>query len=118
MREGTDVHKPDTLRLGFATPRRWLEDGKSIRVERAPTAFGSVSLKLESQLAAGKVLADVELPRRDKPAKTLLRIRVPEGWEVSSVQGPNGRLAVDPVGTIDLSGLKGRVNLVCLTRKK
>src|SRR5207249_1602285 len=34
--------RPDTLRLLFATPRRWLEDGKTIVVERAPTAFGPV----------------------------------------------------------------------------
>ena len=30
--------KPETLRLFFATPKRWLEDGKKIKIERAPTA--------------------------------------------------------------------------------
>jgi hypothetical protein len=49
--------EPETLRLLFATPRRWLEDGKAITVERAPTAFGPVSIKVQSQLSQGEVLA-------------------------------------------------------------
>ena len=107
-----DDGRPETLRLGFATPRRWLEDGKSIRLERAPTAFGPVSVKLESRLAEGKVLAEVDLPQRNAPTRALLRARVPEGWEVVGVQGPNGRLDADRSGTADLSALKGKVSLV------
>jgi len=113
-----DDGKPETLRLGFATPRRWLEDGKAIRIERAPTAFGPVSVRLESRLAEGKVLAEVDLPQRNPPVRALLRARVPEGWEVVGVQGPTGRLSADPSGTVDLSALKGRVSLAFLTRKK
>src|SRR5437899_4229338 len=30
---------PETLRLFFATPRRWMQDGRRIRMDRAPTAF-------------------------------------------------------------------------------
>ena len=113
-----DDGKPETLRLAFATPQRWLEDGKTIKVERAPTAFGPVSVKLESRLAEGKVLAEVDLPERNPPRKALLRARLPEGWEVVGVQGPNGRLSADPSGTVDLSALKGKVSLAFLTRKK
>ena len=43
-----DDGKPDTLRLLFATPKRWLEDGETIQVERAPTAFGPVSVRMDS----------------------------------------------------------------------
>ena len=32
----------ETLVLGQATPRRWLEDGKRIEVKRAPTWFGNI----------------------------------------------------------------------------
>ena len=39
-----DDGRADTLRLCFATPRRWLEDGQEIVVERAPTQFGDVSI--------------------------------------------------------------------------
>ena len=113
-----DDGKPETLRLAFATPRRWLEDGKTIKVERAPTAFGPVSVKLESRLAEGKVMAEVDLPQRNPPRKTLLRARLPAGWEVVSVRGPNGPLAADVSGAVDLSALKGKVSLVFMARKK
>ncbi len=113
-----DDGKPETLRLAFATPKRWLEDRKTIKVERAPTAFGPVSVRLESRLAEGKVLAEVDLPERNPPRKTFLRARLPEGWEVVGVQGPNGRLSADRAGTVDLSALKGKVSVVFMARKK
>src|SRR5204863_9758156 len=70
--------KPETLRLLFGTPRRWLEDGKSITVERAPTAFGPVSMRMESKLGQGEVVAEVGLPTRNAAKTILLRARVPE----------------------------------------
>ena len=106
-----DDGRPETLRLCFATPRRWLEDGKAIAVERAPTAFGEVSLALTSHLAAGEILAEVSLPGRQPPARTLLRARVPDGWRVTQCRAETGELALDPQGTADLSALRGRVSL-------
>jgi hypothetical protein len=41
-----------TLRLCFATPPRWLEDGKEIVVERALTQFGNVSFQDQVRLEA------------------------------------------------------------------
>src|SRR5437867_9719916 len=46
---------PETLRLGFATSKRWLEDGKGFKVVRAPTAFGPVSMSVQSRLGQGEV---------------------------------------------------------------
>jgi hypothetical protein len=103
----SDDGQPETLRLCFATPRRWLEDGKRIRVERAPTAFGPVSLSLSSHLAQGEVLATVEQPQRKKPETVLLRARVPDGWHVVSAQAGSRTLRVDDKGTVDLSALTG-----------
>jgi hypothetical protein len=113
---------PDTLRLLFATPKRWLEDGKSISVERAPTAFGPVSVRVQSHLAQGEVTAEVDLPTRNIPKQTFLRLRLPDGWRLTSgrarspsapSQGPLGErtLPVDDRGTADLSSLKGKVAL-------
>jgi hypothetical protein len=106
-----DDGEPETLRLLFATPRRWLEDGKTITVERAPTAFGPVSLRVQSNLTQGEILADLELPARNIPNQTLLRIRVPEGWRVTSAQAADQSLAVDIRGTVDVSSLRGKVRL-------
>jgi len=106
-----DDGAPETLRLAFATSKRWLQDGKSIQVERAPTAFGPVSFRLESRLERGIVLADVELPSRNPPARTLLRARVPDGWHVKSVNAAERSLPVDQQGTVDLTGLSGTTSL-------
>lgn len=102
---------PDTLRLGFATPKRWLEDGKAIKVERAPTAFGPVSWKLESKLSAGRVVAQLDLPSRNPPAKSSLRVRVPDGWQVISAESAGQALAVDATGAVDLTSRHGPVTV-------
>ncbi|MSU49588.1 MAG: hypothetical protein EXS37_10955 [Opitutus sp.] len=102
-----DDGRPDTLRLLFGTSRRWLEDGKTIKVERAPTAFGEVSVTVQSRLSAGEITANVSLPTRQQPKQTLLRIRVPDGWRVASAQAGPERLSVDDRGTVDLTSLRG-----------
>ncbi|MEY2429026.1 MAG: hypothetical protein QOJ40_1911, partial [Verrucomicrobiota bacterium] len=71
-----DDGKPETLRLGFATPKRWLEEGKGYSVQRAPTVFGQVSFKCDSHLSKGEVIAQLDLPQRNTPEKVLLRVRV------------------------------------------
>ncbi len=103
-----DDGRPETLRLMFGTSRRWLEDGKKIRVERTPTAWGDVGATLESRLSAGEVIATVDLPSRQTPTRTLLRARVPEGWAVTGANATGRKLAADPRGTVDLTGLSGR----------
>ena len=103
-----DDGAPETLRLLFATPKRWLTDGQSIKVERAPTAFGEISVRVQSRLGAGEVIAEVEAPRRQSPKQTFLRIRVPDGWRVTGAQTASKELPSDARGTVDISGLKGK----------
>jgi hypothetical protein len=93
----------------FATPRRWLEDGQAIKVEGAPSAFGPVSVSVQSHLNQGDVTADVLLPTRETPKQTLLRIRVPDGWQVKSATIGGQSLKVDERGTVDLTSQRGRV---------
>lgn len=113
-----DDGKPDTLRLLFAAPRRWLADGKVVALERAPTAFGPVSVRVESRLGAGEVMAEVGLPERNTPPqKTLLRIRVPEGWKVVVARAGSRELKVDARGTVDISSFKGTVKIRFETKR-
>lgn len=112
-----DDGEPETLRLLFGTSRRWLEDGKRIAVERAPTAFGPVSIRAESHLASGNVAVTAQLPARNVPRRILLRARVPEGWHVTSARLGSEVLQVDERGTVDLTGRKGSV-VVRFTVKK
>jgi len=107
----SDDGRPDTLRLLFATPRRWLEDGKRITVEGAPTAFGPVSVRVESRLAAGEIIAEVRLPARETPKQTLLRIRVPDGWRVLPAKSGDQTFPADGNGTVDISALRGNATI-------
>jgi len=77
--------EPDTLRLLFVAPRRWLADRNQIRLEESPTAFGPVSLEVNSKLGSGVVEIQVTPPPR--PVKTiLLRAPAPAGWQIESVE--------------------------------
>lgn len=110
--------KPETLRLAFGTPRRWLEDGKIIKVENAPTAFGRMSYKIESQLDQGVVLAELDLPERNAPEKIFLRARVPTGWKVISATAGADKLNLDEKATVDISSLTGKQSIRFAVEKK
>ncbi len=95
--------KPDTLRLMFGLPRRWLADGRHVHIENAPTAFGRVSFHTESKLNEGYVEIHVTPPPR--PAKTtLLRAPLPAGWQAESVEIDGNAARLIGSDTVDLSG--------------
>lgn len=105
-----DDSVPDTLRLLYAVPRRWLREGAVIKFDQAPTAFGKLSLETESRLSEGKLLVNVSLPPL-RPKKTLLRARVPAGWKTVSAAVGEEPLAIDSTGAVDLSHETGRISL-------
>ncbi|MDB6059806.1 MAG: hypothetical protein JWO95_3650 [Verrucomicrobiales bacterium] len=106
--DSSDDGKPDTLRLCFATPKRWMEDGKTLNIERAPTMFGPVSVKMQSHIQQGNVTAEVALPERNAPEKILIRARVPDGFKTVSAEIEGKTFKADDKGTVDLTGLKGK----------
>jgi len=91
----------DTLRLAYATPRAWLEDGKRIEVRDAPTAFGNVSFAITSHLARGRIDAEITLPDR-APSDIRLRLRLPRGYELVRAESGGRAVNVDR-DTLDLS---------------
>ena len=95
--------KPDSLRLLFAAPRRWLADGQPIRVENALTSFGPVSLIVESKLNAGYVDVHVTPPPRVVKSM-LLRAPLPVGWQVEAAEVDGRNVAVQGVDSVDLTG--------------
>jgi hypothetical protein len=107
-----DDGTPETLRIAFATPKRWLESGNVIKVERAPTAFGPISFRLESHLDKGQIIAEFDPPRRNRPKQTLLRARVPDGWKIISAEMGNQTLQPDANGTVDISPLKNKSTII------
>ena len=110
-----DDGRADTLRLLFATPRRWLADGCDIEVDHAPTAFGEVSIHAHSDLKHNRVEADVTLPER-APDRTLLRFRLPD-HQTYFAEADGHPLPVQNGDTFDLSGLKGKVHVIAKVRR-
>jgi hypothetical protein len=72
------------LFLGQAVPRRWLEPGRKITVQRAPTEFGEVSFLIEPKSAA-QIEVTIQPPRREPPAYLLVRLRHPQGKPLRAV---------------------------------
>ncbi len=108
--------RPDTLRLMYATPRRWLEDGKSVKIEHAPTAFGEVSVVVTSRLESGEVTAEVTAPK-EPPKRMLIRARVPDGWKVKSASVGGKPLVLDSTGAADITGMTGGFTIRFEVRK-
>jgi hypothetical protein len=90
---------PAGLDLAFATPRAWLESGRTISVTDAPTSFGKISYSIER--TGNAVSIELTLPPR---ANVRLRLRLPAREHVGSVS--LGKLD-RATGTIDLRGHQG-----------
>jgi hypothetical protein len=105
-----DDGQPETLRLLYGAPARWLADGKTIRVGKAPTAFGAVSFEARSLLSRGEVLVTLEAPPR-RPAKLLVRPALPAGWRVVAAEVAGEALATAADGAVDVTRREGRFTI-------
>jgi hypothetical protein len=107
--------EPTGLRLAFATPRAWLRPGAEIVVRRMPTSFGPLSYELRATATA--VRATIEVPGRLAPPMLALRLRLPAGRQLISVRvaGRGHTRYGARTGTIDLSGMRGRIELEAVT---
>ena len=93
----------DTLYLCRAAPRQWLEHGKTIRIENAPTMFGPMSLTIRSEVADGRITARLTLPARNRPGATVLRLRHPQGLSPKRVLVNDRPLSAAAVRNEDVS---------------
>jgi hypothetical protein len=107
---------PDGLELAYSTPRRWLLPGKKIVVRGMRTSFGALSYSLIAR--KGAVQVRLTVPRRVVPRTLFVRLRLPLGKRITGVAlGGRAFARYDASsGTIDLTGLKGRVTLVASYR--
>jgi hypothetical protein len=107
MEDGKD------LWLARATPRAWLEQGKKIAVQHAPTYFGTLAYEILSDVDHGKIAATVEIPRRNPPKMVLVRFRHPKALPMKSVTlNGNSWVDFDPLKeSIRIHDVKGTVKL-------
>ncbi len=78
------LEKGDTLWLLEGVPRRWLEPGKQIALNHAPTYFGPVSYRIRS--SASSVTAEVTLPSRNPYRAAYLMVRFPGDKPIRGVE--------------------------------
>jgi len=74
----------ETLWLGKAIPRTWLQDGKTTSVTNAPTRWGRVGFSIVSHLKENSIAATLNLPP-SFPAATRIRLRTPNHSKIQSV---------------------------------
>jgi len=102
-----DDGRPETLRLLYGAPGRWLRDGAVLEARTMPTAFGEVSIRAESRLGEGEVRLAIEPPPR-RPKTWLVRTPLPPGWHVSGAVIDGAEVPVRGDGSIDLSSQRDR----------
>jgi hypothetical protein len=84
---------PRGLELAFATPRAWLEPGKSIAVHDAPTSFGPVSYSLTRTASAVRV--EVDVPPSAQLRSLKVRLRLPGATRTIDLSGRHGHVALN-----------------------
>jgi hypothetical protein len=99
---------PDGLELAYATPRAWLQSGKTIAVRSAPTSFGPVSYTIARR--GLRIHAAFSVPAAPQ---LHVRLRLPTNLQIATVHLAGKPLPVDrDTGTIDLSGRHGHFQLI------
>ena len=105
----------ETLWLGKAMPRAWLEDGKTIAVRAAPTRWGRVGYSIVSQLESRTIRAALDLPDSGIAAEIRLRLRAPRGLRLRSATLDDrtaARFDADREFVIIPAGARKRVDVV------
>jgi hypothetical protein len=100
----------DSLWLGQAVPRGWLDSGIRCGMEHAATWFGPTSLLYSG--GRSEITAQVEGPRRNPPKQIRLRFRQPQERPIASVK-VNGKPWKKFKGEwVDLPGDIGRATVI------
>jgi hypothetical protein len=108
------MEEGQALWLARATPRAWLEQGKSIVVSSAPTYFGTVAYEIVSRVDEGKITAAVQMPSRKPPQTVMLRFRHPQAKPIKSVtlNGQDWRKFNTDKEAILVTGVQGKATIV------
>jgi len=91
-------------------PRRWFAKGKSIVVEKAPTLFGEITVRTESD--GNVITVDIECPKREPPSEIRLVVRHPERLATTQATA-NGQIVPVDGETVILRRPRGHLSVVC-----
>jgi hypothetical protein len=104
------LEEGDALSLLKAIPRRWLEDGKEITLDGVASYFGPIIFRAKSDLANGRITAEITLGAGPLPATVYIRLPHPEG--LKAVACENGSYD-STTETVTISNFNGHAS-VCL----
>jgi hypothetical protein len=91
-----------------AVPRRWLEDGKEIRLEGVATHFGLATLRVRSELDKGRITAEIRCGAGRGPKSVTVRLPHPAGLRPTRVTGGRYDRAAERVR---IDGFTGRARV-------
>ncbi len=75
----------EELWLAPFVTRKWLDHGKSVDVQNAPTSFGPVSYRIDSAVDQGVIEATIHAPKVNPPNRIVLRLRHPDEKPIKTV---------------------------------
>jgi hypothetical protein len=79
------TERNDELWLAPLVTTNWLGNAMSISVSNAPSRFGIVSYRIDSDLANDRMHASIKSPTRTPPRQIVLRLRHPQGKPIQQV---------------------------------
>ncbi|MCC6487318.1 MAG: hypothetical protein IT364_07445, partial [Candidatus Hydrogenedentes bacterium] len=85
------MERGNALWLAPFVPTQWLEDGKTVDVQDAPTFFGPAGFTIASHAKQGFIEATIAPPERRKPEEIVIRLRHPEGKRLLSAEVDGAR---------------------------
>lgn len=74
------------LYLLQGVPRRWLEQGREIRIREAPTWYGPLSLRSISRIEEGRVRIEMRIPERIGGTPIHLKLRLPREFALTAAR--------------------------------
>jgi len=91
-----DSDKP-ILYLAKGVPRDWLASGEEIRIERAPTRWGTVTIRMKMDTEKSRIAAHVQLTGSVAPEEVHVKLRLPKTNRLKrvTVNGKEGELAAN-----------------------
>ena len=98
------LEEGQTLKLLPGIPRKWLEDGKQIKLKNVASYFGSISLEVTSNLKSGSIEASITCNSDSKPHEVIIRLPHPEGKKGVKVTGGTYDPATETVTVPDFNG--------------
>jgi hypothetical protein len=81
------MEQGQTLKLLSGIPRDWMKNSKRIELNRVASYFGPISLKVESKLKQGRIVAKIECSSKQQPKRIELRLPHPQGKKATNVKG-------------------------------